>query len=178
MSTDQLPPPVSATPTDAAYDRDHLRRQMENLRRAAATRARLENDIVEERDREIAAAKAEATDGIAATTAKHRQEIEATGKEYDAVIRRIDSQAAAEQQKIDEQRKTRAAAIERAYEEQSTKVKEDSDFEQGSVKEVFKEKRNDPQKLQAKSEKDQGQGVPHEVRRQTGPRGGGRRGVS
>jgi energy-coupling factor transporter ATP-binding protein EcfA2 len=154
MSTDQLPPPVSATPTDAAYDRDHLRRQMENLRRAAATRARLENDIVEERDREIAAAKAEATDGIAATTAKHRQEIEATGKEYDAVIRRIDSQAAAEQQKIDEQRKTRAAAIERAYEEQSTKVKEDSDFEQGSVKEVFKEKRNDPQKLQAKSEKD------------------------
>ncbi|RLS69619.1 MAG: hypothetical protein DWI01_08090, partial [Planctomycetota bacterium] len=160
MSTDELSASAtgSAAATGAtnneAYDRDILRRQVELLRAAAATRARLENEIVAERDREVAAAKEEAKGGIAATTAKHQQEIEAAKKEYDAVLKRLQSQGAAEQQKIDEQRKTKAAAIDRACDEQSTKIREDSEFEQGSVKEVFKEKRNDPPKLLARAEKD------------------------
>jgi len=152
MSTDHVTSPGAAS--DGAYDRDHLRRQMEILRAAAATRARLEREIVAERDREVAAAKADATAGIAATTAKHRQEIEAAKAEYEAVTRRLESQGTAEQQKIDEQRRAKAATIARTCDEQSTKVREDSEFEQGSVKEVFKEKRNDPQKLLARSEKD------------------------
>jgi len=160
MSTDTAPSPTdstSARPTTQAYDRDHLRRQLETLRRAAATRARLENEIVEEHDRDVAAARSTATAGIAATAQRHRADIEATKKEYDAVLRRLDSQAEAEQKKIDEQRKSRAASISRVCDEQSTKIREDAEFESGSVKEVFKEKRNDPQKLLARAEKDHAQ---------------------
>ena len=43
MSTDQLPVPTTGPTTVEAYDRDHLRRQMDNLRRAAAARSRQEN---------------------------------------------------------------------------------------------------------------------------------------
>jgi len=154
MSTDELSPPAPGATAVEAYDRNHLRRQVERLRAAAATRARLENEIIAERDREIAAATSEASEGIGATTAKHRGEIEAAKKEYDAVLKRLESQGAAEQQKIDEQRKTKASALSRACDEQSTKIREDSEFEQGSVREVFKEKRNDPPKLLARCEKE------------------------
>ena len=180
MSTDELSPPAPGATAVEAYDRNHLRRQVERLRAAAATRARLENEIIAERDREIAAATSEAREGIGATTAKHRAEIEAAKKEYDAVLKRLESQGAAEQQKIDEQRKTKASALSRACDEQSTKIREDSEFEQGSVREVFKEKRNDPSKLLARCEKEhvlcgsEGEGVSCQVRCQ-GQRGGGRR---
>ena len=88
------------------------------------------------------------------STEKLRGEIEATKTEYAAVLSRLDSQAAAEQKKIDEQRANRAATLERACSEQTTKIRDDAEFERGSLKEVFKEKRNDPQKLLAKTEKD------------------------
>ena len=143
------------TPTDdACYGPEILREQLLSLRRAAAERAKAETEIAAEFEREVAAAKSEASAGVAATTEKHRSEIAASRKEYEAVLARLDSQAGAEQAKIDEQRKTRAGALERSCADQTAKIREDAEFEQASVKEVFKEKRNDPQKLQAKAEKD------------------------
>ena len=152
MSSDTAPA-MTATES-AAYDRDHLRRQMESLRRAAATRARLEIEIVQEHGRVTTAARDEAAAAIAATTEKHRQEIDGTRKEYEAVLRRLQSQAEAEQKKIDEQRKSKLGQYQLACAELSTKLRDDIEFESGSVREVFKEKRNDPQKLLAKAEKD------------------------
>ena len=151
---DGLPSARTASSNATAYDRELLRRQVELLRGESATRARLESEIAEEFARETATAKSETAKEIEATREKHRQEIEATRKEYEAVTRRLASQGEAEQRKIDEQRKTKAAQIQRACEEQATKVREDHEFEKGSVKEVFKEKQNDPHKLLAKWEKE------------------------
>ncbi len=146
--------PAADTADDASYSPERLRGELLSLRRAAAERARLESEIAAEYERETAAAAADAAAGIAATTEKHRAAIAGTRTEYDAVLARLQSQAGAEQQKIDEQRKTRAATLERTCAEQTTKIRDDAEFEQASVKEVFKEKKNDPQKLQAKAEKD------------------------
>jgi hypothetical protein len=79
MSTDELSAaaigsaPATGATDNEAYDRDILRRQMELLRAAAATRARLENEIVAERDREVAAAKEEAEAAAPETPATEKK---------------------------------------------------------------------------------------------------------
>ncbi|MBM3955341.1 MAG: cell division protein FtsK [Planctomycetes bacterium] len=168
MSTETAATPTDTTPSAAAapasgsapttaptaYDQARLRGAIQALRDAAARRAKLEHEIVAEHERETTAARDEATAAIAATTEKHRRAIAATKNEYADITARLAAQGEADSKKIDEQRRAKVAAVERAWQEQTTKIKEDHEFEQASVKEVYKEKRGDPAKLFAKTEQD------------------------
>jgi len=164
MSTDSPPssaPPsadgaaaVDTAPPATVYEPGRLRMAILALREAATRRAKLEHEIAAEYERETAAARDEAAAALAATADTHRRAIQAARDEQAAVLARLDAQAAADTKKIDEQRAAKAAALQRAWQEHTTKIKEDHEFEQASVKEVFKEKRNDPQKLLAKAEGD------------------------
>ncbi len=152
MSTES--PAAPAGTKDSPHDPRRLRDALSELRRAAGARASAEIEIAAEFAKESSAARSEASAAIAAVTDKLRGEIEATRTEFEAVLARIQSQASAEQKKIDEQRATKDASLKRACTEQTTKLREDSEFERGSMKEVFREKRDDPAKLLAKTEKD------------------------
>ena len=136
------------------YDRELLRSQIELLRSAAAVRARLETEITAEHAAERSAAGADAERQLEATRRKYEGEIAAAKQEYKAVLERLAAQAAAEQKKLDEQRKNFAATIARTCESQSKKLQEDDQFDESSSTEVYKEKRKDPLRLFAKSEKE------------------------
>ena len=142
--------PVPATP----YDRDLLRSQMQILRREAAARAKLENEITAEHAAEREAARTEAEQQLIATRQKYAREIEAAKREYAAVLQQVAAQAAAEQKKLDEQRKSYATTILRTFAAQDKQLKEDDQYEDASFREICKEKRKDPLRLYAKSEKE------------------------
>ncbi|MFM8497102.1 MAG: hypothetical protein ACKOEM_16525, partial [Planctomycetia bacterium] len=143
----------ASTPA-SPYDRDVLRSQMEILRREAAVRAKLESEITTEHEAERTAAEQDATEKLAATRQKYAREIEATKREYAALLQQVAAQAAAEQKKLDEQRKDFAAKILRTAASQQAQLKEDEQYEDASFREICKEKRKDPVRLFAKSEKE------------------------
>ncbi len=137
-----------------AYDRDLLRSQIQRLREAAAARARLEKEISAEQQQETGRTRTEAEAALAATTKRFTAAIETTKQEYAGVLQKTAALAASEQKKLDDQRQTLTASITRTAEKESHQAKEDDQFETGSAREVFKEKRKDPARLFAKSEKD------------------------
>ena len=157
-------PSTSATPTDtrapdvaavpSGYDRDLLRAQIEILRREASLRSRLEKSIAAEHEAETASALTAAKTLLAATRTRYDGEIESTKVEYAEILKRVASQAAADQKKLDDKRKTIVATITRTCEQQDRQLKEDDQFEEGSYREVFKDKRKDPVKLFKKAELD------------------------
>jgi len=148
--------PDAVPPSRGPYDRDLLRTQMEILRRESAVRARLENEITAEHQTERSTAQVDADRNLKTTREKYTREIEATKKEYATLLQRVAAQAAADQKKLDEQRKAYAATIARTWEKQDRQLKEDDQFEESSYKEVFKEKRKDPVRRFMKAEKDLG----------------------
>ncbi|MEI6240810.1 MAG: FtsK/SpoIIIE domain-containing protein, partial [Planctomycetia bacterium] len=131
-----------------------LRSQMETLRREAAVRAKLENEITAEHEAERTAARKDAEEKLAATRQKYAREIEATKREYATVLQQVAAQAAAEQKKLDEQRKAFGATILRTAATQQAQLKEDEQYEDASFREICKEKRKDPVRVFAKSEKE------------------------
>ena len=137
-----------------SYDRDLLRAQMEILRQAAATRAHLETAIAAEYEQAVAAVTADVETATAATEQKYAQEIATTKKEYATLLQRIAAQAAADQKKLDEQKKALTTQIVRQWQAHDRKLKEDDQFEDASFREVAKEKKKDPQRLFLKAEKD------------------------
>jgi len=144
--------PAPATP----YDRDLLRSQMQILRRESAARAKLENEITAEHAAEQEAARTEAEQKLAATRQRYAREIETAKREYATVLQQVAGQAAAEQKKLDEQRKTYAATILRSFAAQYKQLKEDDQYEDASFREICKEKRKDPLRLYAKADKELG----------------------
>ena len=152
--------PDASTPT-SPYDRDVLRSQMEALRREAAVRAKLEHEIVAEHDEARAATEKSAREKLAATTQKYTRDIEAAKREYATVLQQIAGQAAAEQKKLDDQRKAFAATILRTAATQQSQLKDDDQYEDASFREICTEKRKDPVRLFAKSEKDLGRTLAH-----------------
>ena len=156
---DELPigeNPAAADNGPGAYSRELLRSQIELLRSESAVRAKLEKEISAEHEAERKATLAEAEKKTAATNEHYAREIEATKQEYRAVLQKIAAQAAADQQKLDEQRKTVGTTILRTSEKQSRQLQEDDQFEEASFKEVYKEKRKDPVKICMKAEKELG----------------------
>ena len=151
---------MSAEPSSApskisqAYDPATLREQMEILRREAQERARLEQEISSEHEHEVAAARKAATETIQATEKRAATETEAARQEYDALLAKLKAQEEAERRKIDEQRKSFTATIVRSAEEQTRQITDDDQFEEGSHREVYKEKRTDPLRLFQKAEKE------------------------
>ncbi|MCE9630801.1 MAG: cell division protein FtsK [Planctomycetia bacterium] len=144
--------PAAATPS--VYDRTLLRSQIDILRREAATRARLENEIHEEHETRVAAARRKSETSLAATHEKYAGEIEATKREYAAVLQKAAAYLAAEQKKLDDQRAAMVKKIGRDSDTLVQQTKEEDQFEEGSFREVFKEKKKDPLRLFAKGEKD------------------------
>ncbi|NDC53096.1 MAG: DNA translocase FtsK [Planctomycetia bacterium] len=136
------------------YDRDLLRGQMETLRREAAVRARLETEITAEHEAERAAAAADADRLLSATRDKYAREIGAARQEYATVLEKIAAQAAADRRKLDEQRAGFAATIQRTAATQQKQLTDDDQFEDASFREICQDKRKDPLRLFAKSEKD------------------------
>ena len=153
-TTDTTPDLPAMEASSKAYDRDLLRAQIDLLRREAAIRSRLEQEILAEHETQRRAVTAEAEKDLAATRQKYAREIEATKKEYAAVVEKIAATAVAEQKKLDEQRASFSTSIERTWKQQDHKLREDAEFEEGSYKEVFKEKRQDPLRLFMKAEKE------------------------
>ena len=137
-----------------AYDRDVLRSQLERLRRAAADRAALEREIASEHDAETSAARAEADRRIEEVRQHAAGQIDATEREYAAVLEKTNSTAAAEQKKLDDQRQSLTTSLTTKAAEQEQKAREDEQFETSAAREVFREKRKDPDRLRLKTEKD------------------------
>ncbi|MFO0422319.1 MAG: hypothetical protein ACK52C_01520, partial [Planctomycetia bacterium] len=148
--------PAAADATPGSYSRETLRSQIELLRREAAVRARLEKEIVAEHEDERKATLAQAEQKTAATNQHYAREMEATKQEYKAILQKLAAQAAADQQKLDQQRKTVGTTIARTSDKQARQLQEDDQFEEGSFKEIYKEKRKDPVKLFMKVEKELG----------------------
>ncbi len=144
--------PMTATPS--AYDRNLLRGQIDILRREAATRARLENEIHAEHETRSADVRTKAKAELEATHGKYTAEIEATQREYAAVLQKADAFLAAERKKVDEQRAETDKKIARKADALAVQTQEEDAFEEGSFREVFKEKKKDPLRLFAKGEKD------------------------
>ena len=137
-----------------AYDRDLLRSQIGRLREAAAMRARLETEIAAEHRQETGRTRTEAEATLAAATKKFTAAIEATKREYAAALQKTADLAASEQKKLDDQRQALTASLTKTAEKEAHQAREDDLFEAGSAREVFKEKRKDPARLFAKSERD------------------------
>ncbi len=147
--------PAGHDPADtAAYDRNVLRQQIQELRQAAAQRARLENEIVAEFDESVARTRSEAESAIAATRQKYATEIAATKKEYAALLQKADAFLAAEQGKLDEQRKTTTATIAKSCDRERKKLQEDEQFDALQSRESHKENRKKPDLLLQKSERE------------------------
>ena len=146
----------SSTPSanSQAYDPATLREQMEILRREAQERARLEQEISSEHEHEVAASRKAATEAIEATEERAAKETEAARQEYDAILTKLKAQEEAERRKIDEQRKSFTTTILRSAEEHTRQITDDDQFEEGSHREVYKEKRTDPLRLFQKAEKE------------------------
>ena len=138
--------------TTSAYDRDLLRKQIDILRQEAAIRARLEKEIFSEHERTTSSTIASAKQSLHDTREKYAREIAATEKQYAAVLQQAVAQAASDQEKLDAQRKKVSTQIARTWQSHEHKLKEDDQFEEGSYKEVYKDKRKEPIKLFAKDE--------------------------
>ena len=156
MSTTASEPSPAAAPPAAgtAFSRDLLREQIAILRREAATRSRQEIEIHQEHEAAVARLQEQATKALAATNQQYAGEIDTTRKEYAALLQKAGAYLAAERQKIDDQRKAMVTKLTRDSNAQLQQVREDHQFEEGQDREVFKEKRKDPLRLFAKSEKD------------------------
>jgi hypothetical protein len=137
-----------------AYDRELLRQQITRLRQAAAARSRLEHEITSEYETETTTTRQQAEAAIAALEQKYAKETDTTRREHAAVIKQTDADAAADRAKLDTQRKGFTATINRNWENQDRQLKEDSQFDEGSSKEVFKEKRAEPGKILRRAEKE------------------------
>ena len=137
-----------------AYDRELLRQQITRLRQAAAARSRLEHEITTEHETETTTTRQQAEAAIAAFEQKYAKETDTTRREHAAVIKKTDADAAADRAKLDTQRKGFSATINRNWENQDRQLKEDSQFDEGSSKEVFKEKRTEPGKILRRAEKE------------------------
>jgi len=136
-----------------AYDRDRLREQLHLLRKAAASRAKLEREIVDEHEAEQERIRAEADEKLATTRRKYAADIAATRQEYEAVVAKTEAAAETERGKLDDQRAKLTAAIDAEFEKQQAKLREDDDWDAGQDKNVFKEKRKQPALQSAKDEK-------------------------
>jgi S-DNA-T family DNA segregation ATPase FtsK/SpoIIIE len=143
----------------AAYDQNILRRQIQDLREAAAVRSRLENEIVAEFDESVARTKTESESAIAATRQKYATEVAATKKEYAALLQKADAFLAAEQAKLDEQRKATSATIAKSCDRERKKLQEDEQFDALQSRESHKENRKKPDLLLQKSERELAQKV-------------------
>ena len=142
------------SPSPTPYDRTLLREQILSLRRAAATRSHLEEDIVSEHEMETTAARRESAAAIALLDRKHTKASEATRQERAAVTAKAEAEAAADRVKLDGLQKSRATTIRRNWEKQDAQLKEDALFEEVSAKEVFHEKRKEPALILRRSERD------------------------
>jgi S-DNA-T family DNA segregation ATPase FtsK/SpoIIIE len=152
--TQPVSPAEPAAPGTNPYDRDLLRSQIEILRAESAVRARLENEIQAEHETTVSKTRAEADSAVAAAKQKYAGEIETTKREYAALLQKADAYTAAEQKKLDEQRKTMAVNVARTFEKEERQAKEDDQFDEMSVKEKHKEDRKQPARLCAKDEKE------------------------
>jgi energy-coupling factor transporter ATP-binding protein EcfA2 len=147
---DAAPAPA---PDASAYDRDLLRQQMEILRRESAVRGRLENEIAAEHEAEVSQTRTEAESALAAAQRKYATEIEATRREYAAVVAKTKATAEAERKKLDEQRAKFAAALDNELKKQQAKLKEDDDWDAAQERTTHKERRKQPALLFAKDDK-------------------------
>ena len=154
---------TTPTPT-TGYDRDVLRAQIDVLRQAAATRARLENEIEAEHDTTVTEARDEAEKTIESTQVRFASEIAAARNEYAALLQRADAHLATEQKKLDDQRRAMVATINKSCEKQLAALKEEDQFEELSCREGQKEKLKTPIRLHAKADKEIA-GVVEEIRK-------------
>ena len=130
--------------TLTAYDRDRLREQITRLRKAAATRSHLEQEITSEHETDTASARQQADAAISALEKTYSQESAAARSAHTSLIEKAEGEAAAERSKLDAQRKGFAATIDRNWEQQNEQITGDAQFEDNSAKEVFKDKRKEP----------------------------------
>ena len=137
-----------------SYDREQLRQQITRLRQAAAARSRLEHEIASEYETAITTVREEAERALAAVEEQCARETAAARREHAAVVQKADASAASDREKLDTQRKSFTATINRNSENQERQLKEDARFDEGSSREVFKEKRAEPGKILRRAEKE------------------------
>jgi hypothetical protein len=147
-------PPVHAESTRSAYDRDLLREQMAILRRESAARARLENEIRAEHENATVKIRTESDQALDAIRSRYAAEIDAARREHATLLHKADAYETAERGKWDEWLKKESAAVTRRFEQSIRQTEEEDSFEEGSLVEVHREKRKDPQRIFAKSEKE------------------------
>jgi S-DNA-T family DNA segregation ATPase FtsK/SpoIIIE len=139
---------------ESPYHPAVLREQIETLRQAAAERARLERDITADHAATTQQARAEADTAVTAARRKHAADTEATRREHAEILEKTRTKAASEQKKLDDERRTKAATIDRTAKQEVQQAREDDEFEANGAREVFQDKRKNPQRLFAKAEKD------------------------
>ena len=139
---------------ESPYHPAVLREQIETLRQAAAERARLERDITADHAAATQQARAEADTAVTAARRKHATETEATRREHAEILEKTRAKAASEQKKLDDERRTKAATIDRTAKQEVQQAREDDEFEANGAREVFQDNRKNPPRLFAKAEKD------------------------
>ena len=137
-----------------AYDRDTLRAQMERLRREAATRAQLENEIATEFERTTKAAAQEAAAARTATQKRYADQIAAARGEHETIKRKTAEAVQAERKKLDDDLSSKRNGLQRECAQLELQAKEDESFDESSSREVHKERRKEPDKHFQKGERD------------------------
>ena len=138
----------------SSYHPDVLRTQIESLRRAAAERARLEQEITAEHVAEAEQARTAAEAAIRSARAKHAAEADATRREHADVREKARAHESAKKKELDDARRSKASAIDRKSRQEEEKTREDEEFESNTAQEVFRDKRKQPPRLFQKAEKD------------------------
>ena len=136
------------------YDPDILRSQMAVLRLEAAARSKKEQEILSSFENTESLAKNNAETRTETTNQSRLQEISATEKEFRSKVSQIEAWAVAEIKKLDEQRNVMASKIKALWKKQDGSLHEEYEFDEGQEKETFKEKRKNPIRILAKTEKE------------------------
>jgi S-DNA-T family DNA segregation ATPase FtsK/SpoIIIE len=140
--------------THNAYDRDHLRRQIDRLRRAAAEREKLEHDIVARHERETSAARSEAEAAIAAVKEAHAREADAARHALKEAVEAAEKLVASDRAKLAAQRKSKTDEVHRHWRNANEKLKSDREFEENESAQISQHKRSEPIKKLRRSEKE------------------------
>ena len=145
---------ASPDPNRNPYDRELLREQIERLRREAAARSRLEEEIVSEHADASAKAETDLQRGLAAIKTEFRGKIDGARQEYASLGRKIEAQAEADRRKIEDQRKAVTADLKRKGDGATQRLKEDFSGDEIPYRELYKEERKKPVLIAAKADKD------------------------
>ena len=130
----------------SCYDRDLLRQQITTLRKEAAQRAKLEEEIAAKFQEETNHLNGDTEKKIQAIKDRCTTQIVSLNADFEKDKRRLEGQVEAQQATLDKQKKDREGQIVREWEEVEKEKTDDLEFEALSAGESLKQQKEDTER--------------------------------